>query len=297
MDTLNPRPELRAGAAGTGDHGRRILSSLEHGGAPATVARRPRRWQLDGWTVALMLMLAGLSVLVWMTREGQITPRRYGTGSTGSTGSSSSSSNYGSHGSHGGYGSYASSSAGRAGRHAPLIPTPEAVAEQQQAATIVNEATSAMPPRGGMQHALHYPQSHQAPHTLPQQTQHPAPPPTAAAAAQAGAAHTRPPQAGAVADTKPVPAGRKAAPSASAQAASTPADTDIALLAALVEHSSKPSKAVPERTRDVVERRDGDSTASLLARCRQLGPIESLLCRSRICSGRWENDAACRAAN
>jgi hypothetical protein len=304
VDTLNPRPELRAGAAGTGDHGRRILSSLEHGGAPATVARRPRRWQLDGWTVALMLMLAGLSVLVWMTREGQITPRRYGAGSAGSTGSSSSSSSSSSYGSHGGYGSYASSSAGRAGRHAPLIPTRVAVAEQQQAATIVNEATSAMPPRDGTQHALRYPQSHQAPRTLPQQTQHPAPSPTAAAAAaqaqaqaQAGASYTRPPQAGAVADAKPVPAGRKAAPSASAQAASAPPDTDVALLAALVEHSSKPSKAVPERTRDVVERRDGDSTASLLSRCRQLGSIESLLCRSRICSGRWENDAACRAAN
>ncbi|MGV7210257.1 hypothetical protein ACLB1G_20675 [Oxalobacteraceae bacterium A2-2] len=274
MDTLNPGPELRTGAAGAGDHSRRILSSLEHGGAPATVARRPMRWQLDGWTVALMLMLAALSVLVWMTRDGQITPRRYGTSSTSSS-----------------YGGYRSSSAG----HAPTIPTREVVAEeQQQAATIVNEAISAMPPRGGEQHTLQYPPPHQALRTGPQQTQHPAP--SLAAAAQAGAARS-PPQGGAMADAKPVPAARKAAPSAPTQAASAPADTDVALLAALVDHAGKPSKTVPERTRDVVERQEGDSTASLLARCRQLGLIESLLCRSRICSGRWENDAACRAAN
>jgi hypothetical protein len=49
----------------------------------------------------------------------------------------------------------------------------------------------------------------------------------------------------------------------------------------------------PERRRDVVERQDGDTTAQLLARCKQLGLIEGMLCRSRICSGRWA-DAACR---
>lgn len=72
-------------------------------------------------------------------------------------------------------------------------------------------------------------------------------------------------------------------------------DTDVVLLAALVAHASKPTVTVAERSRDVVERRDGDTTAQLLARCQQLGVIEGMLCRSRICSGRWDTDAACRA--
>ena len=72
-------------------------------------------------------------------------------------------------------------------------------------------------------------------------------------------------------------------------------DTDVALLAALVAHAGKPSVVAPERSRDVVERQEGDSTAPLLARCKQLGLIEGMLCRSRICSDRWDADPACRA--
>lgn len=79
-------------------------------------------------------------------------------------------------------------------------------------------------------------------------------------------------------------------------AAAPPAgDTDVALLTALVAHAGKPAAVAPERPRDIVERQEGDSTAQLLARCKQLGLIEGMLCRSRICSGRWESDAACRA--
>lgn len=77
--------------------------------------------------------------------------------------------------------------------------------------------------------------------------------------------------------------------------ASPAGDTDVALLTALVAHAGKPAAITPERPRDIVERQDGDSTAQLLARCKQLGLIEGMLCRSRICSGRWESDAACRA--
>lgn len=72
-------------------------------------------------------------------------------------------------------------------------------------------------------------------------------------------------------------------------------DTDVTLLTALMAHASKPAAVTPERPRDVVERQESDSTAQLLARCKQLGLIEGMLCRSRICSGRWEADAACRA--
>ncbi|HWW71129.1 MAG TPA: hypothetical protein VN089_14400, partial [Duganella sp.] len=77
--------------------------------------------------------------------------------------------------------------------------------------------------------------------------------------------------------------------------AATPAnDTDVTLLAALVAHANKPTVVAPERSRDIVERHEGDSTAELLARCKQLGLIEGMLCRSRICSGRWDSDATCR---
>lgn len=73
-------------------------------------------------------------------------------------------------------------------------------------------------------------------------------------------------------------------------------DTDITLLTALVAHAGKPASVAPERSRDVVERADGVPTAELLARCRQLGMMEGMLCRSRICSGPWEADPACRAS-
>jgi hypothetical protein len=117
----------------------------------------------------------------------------------------------------------------------------------------------------------------------PQSRSEPAMPATPAASAAAGHPANTP---------RKAPA-RIAATPASAGAVS--GDTDVALLAALVAHSSQPAVAAPERSRDVVERQPGDSTAQLLARCKQLGMIEGMLCRSRICSGRWEADAACRA--
>ncbi|MYM25288.1 hypothetical protein GTP46_21900 [Duganella sp. FT135W] len=86
-----------------------------------------------------------------------------------------------------------------------------------------------------------------------------------------------------------------ATPAANPTPAMPVSDTDVALLTALVAHASKPATVTPERPRDVVERQEGDTTTQLLARCKQLGLIEGMLCRSRICSGRWENDAACRA--
>ena len=88
----------------------------------------------------------------------------------------------------------------------------------------------------------------------------------------------------------PRPAARTAA-----SAPATSGDTDVALLTALVAHAAKPAAVLPERSRDVVERQEGDSTAQLLARCKQLGLIEGMLCRSRICSGRWDADPACNA--
>lgn len=51
------------------------------------------------------------------------------------------------------------------------------------------------------------------------------------------------------------------------------------------------------RNQDIVERKSGDSTASLLMRCKKLGLVEGELCRWRICSERWDSDPACKASS
>jgi hypothetical protein len=106
------------------------------------------------------------------------------------------------------------------------------------------------------------------------------------------AVHAQTPRATGAATSKPL------ARAPATPASATPpisADTDVTLLTALVAHAGKPTSVTPERSRDVVERQDGDTTPQLLSRCKQLGVIEGMLCRSRICSGRWDTDVACRA--
>ncbi|NUT63272.1 hypothetical protein [Herbaspirillum sp. C9C3] len=58
-----------------------------------------------------------------------------------------------------------------------------------------------------------------------------------------------------------------------------------------------PSRQKDARNVDVVERKNGESTASLLQRCHALGFVEGEFCRWRICSGRWDSDPACKVAN
>ncbi|RZT09393.1 hypothetical protein SAMN05216319_2178 [Duganella sp. CF402] len=155
---------------------------------------------------------------------------------------------------------------------------------QEQPAAIVNEA---------------------APMSSPDEEQAAVPAPSAAGATSAAARfdHTaaampRTAASPAKATASATPAARSAAtaaPAAATAASVQAGDTDVTLLTALMAHAGKPAAVTPERPRDVVERQDGDSTAQLLARCKQLGLIEGMLCRSRICSGRWEAEAACRA--
>jgi hypothetical protein len=95
--------------------------------------------------------------------------------------------------------------------------------------------------------------------------------------------------------TVAAPRAKAAAVVARARPASA-SDTDVTLLTALVAHAATAASVKPAHTRDMVERHDGDRTADLLARCKQLGVMEGMLCRSRICSGSWESDAACRTA-
>ena len=106
-----------------------------------------------------------------------------------------------------------------------------------------------------------------------------------------------------VATTPPAtaaPTPRKAPPArqaatrvpASRPVTAAPGDSDVALLTAMVAHAQRQDgTAAPAR--DVVLRREEEETASLLQRCKQLGVIEAMLCRSRICSGRWDSDPAC----
>ena len=105
-----------------------------------------------------------------------------------------------------------------------------------------------------------------------------------------------------------------------AKAGAQPADSDVNILTALVSHGDSVTEQQPPKAKetakskqqakkkaaepalaqnssdgpDIVERKAGDSTAGLLQRCKQLGMIEGELCRWRICSGRWDTDAACK---
>ena len=90
----------------------------------------------------------------------------------------------------------------------------------------------------------------------------------------------------------PPPMRQAAARPQGAKPAAAPGDSDVALLTAMVAHAHRQAgTAVPAR--DVVLRKQEEETAELLQRCQQLGLIEGMLCRSRICSGRWDSDPAC----
>lgn len=151
-------------------------------------------------------------------------------------------------------------------------------AQAEQPAAIINEVTArpsaAVQPSPMPRHVIVAQTRPEAPHVTSTSRK----PATATSVIMAGSANPRPTTAR-TAVTTPATSG----------------DTDVALLTALVAHTARPATVHPERSRDVVERQDGDSTAQLLARCKQLGLIEGMLCRSRICSGRWDADPACNA--
>ncbi|MGK5010317.1 hypothetical protein [Janthinobacterium sp. MDB2-8] len=96
----------------------------------------------------------------------------------------------------------------------------------------------------------------------------------------------------------PLPARQAAARPQESRPAAAPGDSDVALLTAMVAHAHR-QEGTAKPVRDVVlrrleqEQRQEQETAELLRRCQQLGMIEGMLCRSRICSGRWDSDPAC----
>ncbi|WP_426070664.1 hypothetical protein [Janthinobacterium sp. DSP2-3-3] len=119
----------------------------------------------------------------------------------------------------------------------------------------------------------------------------PAPPLPAAAATTASAGMPR---------KAPPPVRQAAARPQESRPATAPGDSDVALLTAMVAHAHR-QEGTTAPVRDVVLRKQdqeqkqeqGQGTAELLRRCKQLGMIEGMLCRSRICSGRWDSDPSC----
>lgn len=95
---------------------------------------------------------------------------------------------------------------------------------------------------------------------------------------------------------------RPPAPAPHQAAASAAPDGDVVLLTALVAHASKqapPQARVADAqadgsNHDVVLPKENETTESLLQRCKQLGFIEGMLCRSRICAGSPESAACAR---
>lgn len=255
------KPDLMS-ASPHASAGKRILAQLEHGPrAPATVVRAAGG-SIDGWTISLCVLLVLMCGVAWLMHEQRITPETFRPGATYTTGR----------------GAAAPARAARMD-HQPA---------DEQAAAIVNEAGAAGDTATPSAHAVPAVQDIVRGSTKEGDATATTATPTALTAAIANAAAQTPSRA---APTKPAPT---RAPAATPPAQAT-SDTDVTLLTALVAHSGKPTSVTPERSRDIVERQDGDSTAQLLARCKQLGLIEGMLCRSRICSGRWEADAACRA--
>lgn len=134
-----------------------------------------------------------------------------------------------------------------------------------------------------------------APPALPAPAAPSVPPHTAQAATIVNTAAPPLPAVAATTASARASAPRKAAPPARPQGprpAAAPGDSDVALLTAMVAHAHR-QEGTAKPVRDVVLRRQEEETAELLQRCKQLGLIEGMLCRSRICSGRWDSDPAC----
>jgi len=277
VDTSKRKPDLVGTSSARTDGAKRILAHLEHGARlPASKPARAATWTIDGWTVGLGLLLLAMCGIAWLMHGRSATPG-------GFKASYSSTRTVPTH----------ERSDGRIQASVRAEPREVIVEAAELPAAIINDAaplqarTDAMPATTPASRAV-------SAATLA------APTPRAASV---GATYPKSPSASAISKYNSAPGSSATPPRATAATVAAPRgkaaapanDTDVTLLTALVAHAGKPAVVAPERSRDIVERREGDSTADLLARCKQLGLIEGMLCRSRICSGRWESDATCRA--
>ncbi|NRR34177.1 hypothetical protein HSX11_28800 [Oxalobacteraceae bacterium] len=312
MDPSKQKPNLLSPSKHAQDGDKRILSSLDHSvlNLPPNL---PGRRYLNGWTLGLLALLL-LGVAAWLTQRAgsdvapaakarpvSVTAARRATVIDAGTAP--------------GFVHPANQVAALPALPAGLTPTPP---PPSLPATIINEA----PATGKAQHtAAHAPQDHPAtvaslgqadpshPTSLhekitPEKTLHgnTALEKTANEKHRAAGTAARLPHASAAISPTggysirgAAPASARPASEAAIAAAKPSADSDIALLTALVAHAGRPAAVATDHNRDIVERSETDKTETLLQRCRQLGMIEGMLCRSRICAGRWEDDVACRA--
>ena len=274
------------------DGAKRILAHLEHGARlPASKPARAARWAIDGWTLGLGLLLLAMCGIAWLMHE-KSSPAGF-KASYSSTRASPR---------HERKDGHPQASARLAS--AQLEPGEVIIEPLELPAAIVNDPA---PPRAQNRYETRAttgprvigPTTYTPPDSVASTpTPGPAtlPAETASAPAPAGTGAIGKYNSGTKTASAAAARATPATAAASRDKAAAPAnDTDVALLTALVAHAGKPVVVAPERSRDIVERRDGDSTDDLLARCKQLGLIEGMLCRSRICSGRWESDATCRA--
>ena len=298
MDTSKQKPDLMGTSRSQPDGAKRILAHLEHGARlPASKPGRGAAWTLDGWTLGLGMLLLAMCGIAWLMHERAAAPSGYKAGYNSIRAPSRQESKY-----------KAMQAKARL-ESAQTAPVEVIMEPAELPAAIVNDPASLQTQNKNEMQTTAAAGGVAATSATPSAPRADMPTPglatsTAATmhAASAGAMHPKPAAAVAKTSTSDIPiAGATAARAPIAAAASrgkataVPTDTDVALLTALVAHAGKPSVVAPERSRDIVERQEGDSTADLLARCKQLGLIEGMLCRSRICSGRWDSDATCRA--
>ncbi|MFC0169717.1 hypothetical protein ACFFKC_16665 [Pseudoduganella danionis] len=252
------RPSLQGAASQPRDDNWRILQQLEHGhahgGTVAPAASRPQHWSIDQWIIRLSLLIALICASAWYLHPRQARSMAQATAPAAALAPAT---------------RPAAVSATPAAQipltpaHTPVSP----VSQNNQVAEIINSPASAeaadmtQPAVAAVMSA--HPQRHEK--GLLHKNPRPASPPDQMAAR--------------VASRVPAEAG---------------ADRDAALLAALVAHGSSSRDSATMANRDIVERQASDSTQHLLQRCQQLGMIEGMLCRSRICAGRWDSDQACR---
>ena len=312
MDTSKQMPNLVGAAHGAANGNRRILAQLEHGPKAGSRATSPARdWSFDGWTVGLVLLLLMLGGVAWLMHEETITPvtfKRHAEGGQDVKATAAQDTVEAA--------AKIAENVANAAAGTTTATAVDAMPAARAAAADVMSAASAAP-------AAAYADSSDV------HAEHPAAiinQPRLAVSAPSGtfaaplastpsghrnmasgsprtaikidkaamAANTAAPHKNIVAARgKSAPAAPNTRPGSSSAAPATN-DTDVTLLTALVAHANKPASVAPEPSRDVVERVDGVSTADLLARCKQLGLMEGMLCRSRICSGPWESDPACR---
>lgn len=301
MDTSKQKPDLMGTSGSQPDGAKRILAHLEHGAKlPASKPARAAARRLDGWTVGLALLVLAMCGIAWLAHE-----RTASGGYKASYGSARAAAR-----------SESKYETIRARVESARMPPTEVIVEPAElpAMIVTDDPALALARNRSDTQMTATSRTVAGTSAAPaaQQADVPAPGPATVATAAVrmasfNAPHSRPATAGTknaagtdddIGASTALMASPRApatvAMQAHAKAAAPVNDTDVALLAALVAHANKPSAVAPERSRDIVERHEGDSTADLLARCKQLGLIEGMLCRSRICSGRWDSDATCR---